>query len=88
MAHSKSAVKRIRQNEKHRDRNRAERSRLRTHLKKLRTAIGASDAGMAKELMPQAMSLVDTLVKKGVLHENAGNRYKSRLARQVAAISS
>ena len=87
MAHSKSAIKRVRQNEAHRERNRAERSRLRTHLKKLRTAIGASDAATAKELMPEAMSLVDTLVKKGVLHENAGNRYKSRLARQIVAIA-
>lgn len=87
MAHSKSAIKRVRQNEKHRDRNRAGRSELRTHLKKLRAAIAAADTDKATELMPAAVSLVDTMVKKGVLHENAANRYKSRLAKQLASVA-
>ena len=88
MANSRSAVKRVRQNETRRNRNRGHRSKLRTELKKLRLAIDASDAGKVRELLPGTVSLVDTMVKKGVLHENTGNRYKSRLASRLAALSS
>ncbi len=85
MAHSASAIKRVRQNEKRRVRNRASRSRLRTQIKKLRQALEASNLDEAKTLLPSTISLVDVMVKKGVIHENAGNRYKSRLSRRVAA---
>lgn len=87
MAHSLSAMKRVRQNEKHRARNRADRTRLRTQIKKLRQAMEADDAATAKTLLPETMSLVDVMVKKGVIHENAGNRYKSRLSRRVASLA-
>ena len=86
MAHSLSAIKRVRQNEKRRMRNRGNRTQLRSQIKKLRQAIEANNAEEAKKLAPETMSLVDVMVKKGVIHENAGNRYKSRLSRQVAAI--
>jgi small subunit ribosomal protein S20 len=85
LAHSASAIKRVRQNEKRRVRNRANRSRLRTQIKKLRQALEASNLDEAKTLLPSTISLVDVMVKKGVIHENTGNRYKSRLSRRVAA---
>ena len=87
MAHSLSAIKRVRQNEKHRIRKRADRTRLKTQIKKLRQAIDAKNADEAQKLMPDTISLIDVMVKKGVLHENAGSRYKSRLARRVVALS-
>jgi len=84
LAHSLSAIKRVRQNEKRRVRNRAERTRLRTQIKKLRQAVDANNADEAQKLMPATISLVDVMVKKGVIHENAGRRYKSRLTRRLA----
>jgi small subunit ribosomal protein S20 len=85
LAHSASAIKRVRQNLKRRVRNRSSRSRLRTQVKRLRQAIEASNVAEAKKLLPETASLIDVMVKKGIIHENAGNRYKSRLARPVAS---
>jgi len=87
LAHSLSAIKRVRQNEKRRVRNRADRTRLRTQIKKLRQAVDAGNADEAQKLMPDTISLIDLMVKKRVIHENAGSRYKSRLTRRVAAAS-
>ena len=88
MAHSRSAEKRIRQNEKHRLRNRSDRSRLRGDIKKLRQMIASEDTKKARELLPGTNSLIDRMVKKGVIHENTGSRYKSRLAKLVATSGS
>ena len=87
MAHSLSASKRVRQNEKRRAHNRSHRTRLRTQIKKLRDSIEANRADDAKKLLPDTISLVDVMVKKGVIHENAGNRYKSRLTRRLSALT-
>lgn len=87
MAHSLSAIKRVRQNEKRRDRNRSNRTRLRSQIKKLRQALEASNLEEAQKLLPQTMSLVDVMVKKGIIHENAGNRYKSRLTRRLSGLT-
>ena len=88
MAHSLSAIKRVRQNEKHRVRNRADRTRLRTQIKRLRQAVDANNTDEAQKLMPDTISLIDLMVKKGLIHKNAGSRYKSRLTRRVAASAS
>ena len=77
----------MRQNEKQRLRNRSYRTRLRTQIKKLRAAIDADKADEAKKLLPDTISLVDVLVKKGILHENTGNRYKSRLTRRLSVLA-
>ncbi len=88
MAHSLSAVKRIRQNEKRRLRNRHDRSQLRTQVKKVRQALEEDDSTTAQSLLPQTASLIDRMVKKGVIHQNAGSRYLSRLARKVSLSAS
>ncbi len=88
MAHSLSAVKRIRQNEKRRLRNRHDRSQLRTQVKKVRQALGEDDSTTAQALLPQTASLIDRMVKKGVIHQNTGSRYLSRLARKVSLSAS
>jgi small subunit ribosomal protein S20 len=79
MPNHKSAEKRVRQNEKRREINRSNRSRLRSSVKKLRTALSAGDAGAVTELLPETISTIDKAVQKGVLHRNAAARYKSRL---------
>ncbi|HJQ30623.1 MAG TPA: 30S ribosomal protein S20 [Pyrinomonadaceae bacterium] len=84
MPNHKSAEKRVRQNEKRREVNRGNRSRLRTGIKKLRAAFESGDAGSAQTLLPETVSLIDKAVQKGVLHRNAAARYKSRLTVRAA----
>ena len=79
MPNHKSAEKRVRQNEKRREVNRGNRSRLRTGIKRLRAALESGEAGSAQTLLPETVSLIDKAVQKGVLHRNAAARYKSRL---------
>jgi small subunit ribosomal protein S20 len=85
MPNHKSAEKRVRQNEKRREINRGNRSRLRTGIKKLRAAMESGEAGSAQTLLPETVSLIDKAVQKGVLHRNAAARYKSRLTVRVGA---
>jgi small subunit ribosomal protein S20 len=85
LAHSLSAIKRIRQNEERRQRNRSNRSELRTQIKKVRKALDDNDIEAARALLPETASLLDRLVKKGIIHGNTGSRYMSRLARHVSA---
>src|ERR1700738_3096448 len=75
----KSVLKRAAQSRQRADVNRANRTRVRTLMKRLRTAISAKDATAAGNLLQPTMSAIDRAITKGVLHENTGNRYKSRL---------
>jgi small subunit ribosomal protein S20 len=79
MPNHKSAEKRMRQNEKRRVINRGNRTKVRTYIKKLRTALDAGKAGEIQSILPEAISVIDKSVQKGVLHANAAARYKSRL---------
>ena len=79
----KSSRKRLRQNLRARARNRASRSILRTTLKKVRSAPGKEEALSA---LPEAVSVLDRSVKKGILHRNTAARVKSKLVRQVNAL--
>ena len=86
MANIKSAIKRNKQNEKRRLRNRIFRGRARTAVKKARTVLSGSDAGAAREAALEAVSLLDKAAEKGVLHKNNAARRKSRLMRRLAAL--
>lgn len=86
MANTKSAEKRNRQNIKARERNRAHRSTLRTAIKKLRAAVSSGDAAKAQELLPATLGVIDKTAQKKVIHTNTASRYKSRLAKKVAAL--
>ena len=70
MANHKSAEKRNRQNEKRNAINRANRSKLRTQVKKLRAALSGSDKGASTDLLTPTVSLIDKMVNKGVIHRN------------------
>lgn len=86
MPNHKSAEKRMRQNERRRKINRGNRSRVRTAIKSLRSALGTGDTKQVTDLLPQTISTIDKAVKNGSLHKNAAARYKSRLtARSNAA---
>jgi len=76
----KSVLKRAAQSRQRAEVNRANRTRVRTAIKRLRTAITAGDPTAASNLFQPTLSAIDQAIAKGVLHENTGNRYKSRLA--------
>jgi small subunit ribosomal protein S20 len=84
---TKSAKKQLRQSEKRRLRNRAAKSSLRTAVKKVRAALEGRDRDVAARALAEAIPLIDKAAAKGFIHDNAGARHKSRLTRQVHALS-
>ncbi len=87
MAHTLSTAKRMRQNKKRRESNRAMRSSVRTFEKRVASAIQGGKADDAKKALGEACQLIDKAAKQGVMHRNAAARKKSRLAIQVNGIS-
>lgn len=83
MAHSKSALKRWRQNEAHRERNKSVRTGARTAVKKARTLADAGDSDEARSAISEAVSILDRASKGNVVHKNAVARHKSRLMRHL-----
>ncbi|HEX8289218.1 MAG TPA: 30S ribosomal protein S20 [Pyrinomonadaceae bacterium] len=86
MPNHKSAEKRVRQNEKRNAVNRSNRSKLRTQIKKIRTAIAGADQNQSQELLNPTISVIDKAVNKGIIHKNTAARYKSRLTKHVAEV--
>jgi small subunit ribosomal protein S20 len=82
----KSGLKRRRQNEVRRQRNRAVRTKVRNAIRELRSAIASGDAGRVKELLPNTVSVIDAGVRKGVFHRNAAARYKAHLSSQAGVV--
>jgi small subunit ribosomal protein S20 len=83
-----SAVKAYRQSIKRREHNRQLRSRLRTALKGIRTALEGKDLEAAKARLTETFSLVDKMANKGIIHRNTAGRYKSRLVKRLGARAS
>jgi small subunit ribosomal protein S20 len=81
MANIKSAEKRIRTSAKKRGRNKARISRLRSAVKKY----GQTESTQKAAALPRTHAEIDRALAKGVIHRNAAARYKSRLAKKVAA---
>ena len=79
MPNHKSAEKRVRQNEKRRLINRGNRTKVRTYIKKVRAALDSGTSDEIHSVLPDAISVIEKSVQKGVLHKNAAARYKSRL---------
>lgn len=86
MANSKSALKRIRTSERKRIRNRPFRSSARTFVKKAELAIAAGDRAVAQESVLLAISTLDRVAQKGVIHPNNAARRKSRLMAKFHAL--
>ncbi|HRF38360.1 MAG TPA: 30S ribosomal protein S20 [Saprospiraceae bacterium] len=83
MAHHKSSLKRIRQDEKRRDQNRFYKKTTRTAIKRLR---GLEDATDAQGFLPKVISMIDRLAKRGTWHKNKAANLKSGLMKRVAAL--
>ncbi len=88
MAHSKSALKRWRQNERHRERNKPVRSGARGAARKARTAIASGNADEAQAAVREAAGILDRAAKRRVIHPNTASRGKSRLMRRLNRIAS
>ena len=86
MANSLSARKRARQAERHRLRNAAERSRVRTAIKKVQAAIATGDKEAARSAYLNAVPMIDKSVSKGIMHRNKAARHKSRLNDHIRAL--
>jgi small subunit ribosomal protein S20 len=80
MPQHKSAVKRVRQNEKRRQQNQPKRTKLKTLVKK---ALETTEKEEAKEAVKEATSYLDKMAAKGLIHENFAARKKSKLAQHV-----
>jgi len=79
-ASSLSTKKRLRQSRKKQTQNRANRTRVKTQLKKLRSSAEESSTD-AKKILPETYAVIDKAVKKGILSKNAAARHKSRLTK-------
>ncbi|HRQ65412.1 MAG TPA: 30S ribosomal protein S20 [Xanthomonadaceae bacterium] len=85
MANIKSAKKRARQAEVHRQRNASARSMLRTAVKKVIKALDAGDATAAKAAYQGAEPILDRYASRGLIHRNKAARHKSRLSARIKA---
>ena len=83
MANHKSALKRIRSNDKKRLRNRFQHKTARNAIRKLRSLNTKKEAN---KQFPEVVSLVDKLAKKNIIHANKAANIKSKLARFVASL--
>jgi len=87
LANSAQARKRARQAEDHRQRNAAQRSELRTQIKKVVKAIGAGDKDAAATAYREAVPVIDSMVGQGLVHKNKAARHKSRLNGHIKAMA-
>jgi small subunit ribosomal protein S20 len=83
MANHKSALKRIRSNEKKRLLNRYKHKTARNAMKKLRET---TDKKEAEKLLPEVTSMLDKLAKKNIIHANKAANLKSSLTKHVTAL--
>jgi len=85
VAHSRSAQKRIRQNEKRRLQNRRRKLGVKTAVRDFQDQLEAGDAAAAAEALKVAQKKIDQMVAKGAIHKNTAARRKSSLARALNA---
>ena len=87
MANTPQAKKRIRRNDRRAEVNGARVSRIRTHVKKVESALAAGDKAAAAAALAQAQPEIARGVAKGVLHKNTAARKFSRLNKRVEALA-
>ena len=87
MANIKSSEKRAKQSVKRRAHNMAARSRLRTSVKKVLSAVSAGNKAEAVEAYKAAQPVIDTMVNKGIIHRNKAARHKRELNAKVKALA-
>ena len=87
MANIKSQIKRIKTNEKARQRNKAVNSSLKSAIRNFRNAVTAGDSTKISDELRKASRLLDVAVAKGVLHRNNAANRKSAMAKAAAKVS-
>ena len=87
MANHKSAIKRARQNEKRRMRNKSTKTRIKNIVKGVRLTASEKSKEAALAELNNAKSIIDNAAKKGVIHKKTASRKISRLSRLVNTIS-
>ena len=87
MANHKSALKRARQNEVKRIRNKSHKTKTKTAIKAVRKAISENSVEEARERLNDAISIIQKTASKGIIHKNTASRKISRLTRQVNHLS-
>ena len=88
MANIKSQIKRIKTNEKARQRNKAVKSELRTHVRKFREALESGNVEEATAALRVATRKLDKAVAKGVIHKNQAANRKSAIAKKLDELQS
>ena len=86
MAHSKQALKRVRQSERNRLANKAKLTRLRTSMKRLAAIVAAGEKDKAAAMVPTLCKVIDKAARTHVIHKNTAARRKSLVNRSVAGI--
>lgn len=86
MANHKSAIKRAKQSEARRMRNRSRKTRMKTAIKNLEAAIQSKSADVAVERLKEAISVIDKTASHGVIHRNKASRKVSQLTKKVNAL--
>lgn len=86
MANTASQIKRNRQNERRRIRNKSVRSALKTYTKKFRAAVEASDREAAAQAYQTAARKLDKAAQDGVVHQNFAANHKSKMAQQLNSL--
>jgi len=86
VANTAQAKKRARQGEKHRQHNAAQRSMMRTYMKKVSAAIAANDKEQANAAFKAATSILDKMASKGLIHKNKAARHKHRFNNKIKAL--
>ncbi len=86
MANTPQSKKRARQNERRQEINKARRSRIRTHLRRVEEAIASGDQAAAKEALQGAQPELMRGVSKGVFHRNTAARKLSRLSHRIKSL--
>jgi len=87
LANTKSAEKAARQADKHRVRNVALRSRMRSAVRKVTAAVEGGNKEVATSSYREAVPVIDSLVNKQIIHRNKANRHKSRLSARIRAMA-
>ncbi len=87
MANTAQARKRVRQSEKARTRNAAQKSNFRTSIKKVLKSLSDKNKDQSNANFKEAMSIMDKLVIKGLIHKNKAARQKSRLNKKIQGLS-
>lgn len=87
MANIKSAKKRVRTSEESRLQNQAFKADMRTHIKRVESFVDSKEAENANSALHTAVQKIDKAVQKGIVHQNNGDRQKSRLAKKVNSLS-